>query len=107
MDSRITRRSLIGGGLAVAGAAYAPAAGAAPAMARLRLRPERVLNRLPAAYNGFSIEQATLEDPDIYRAGNRSLVALFRRLTPNGVLRIGGNSSEFCWWKPDAARSQP
>jgi hypothetical protein len=74
---------------------------------RLRIFPDRVLNSLPLSYNGFSIEASTLENPRIYDKDNRSLVALFRRLTPNGVLRIGGNSSEFCWWKPTPQSQAP
>lgn len=104
-----SRRRVIGGGLAFAGAATGgplrAASGAAEA--QLTIDPRRTLNHLPPSYNGFSIEQATLEDPDIYHAGNRSLVALFRRLTTNGILRIGGNSSEFCWWKGTPDTPQP
>src|SRR4051812_38188216 len=74
---------------------------------RVNIFPQRVLNQIPISYNGFSIETATLENPNIYRADNRSLVALFRTLTPSGVLRIGGNSSEFCWWKVGSGTSAP
>ena len=82
---------------------------AAPATqrARLVLRPDVTLNQLPNSYNGFSIETATLENPDVYRAANRSLVEIFRSLSPHGVLRLGGNSSEFCWWKPDEQSQRP
>jgi hypothetical protein len=58
---------------------------------------------VPADYTGFSYETVQLADPSFFAADNYTLVALFRLLSPRGVLRIGGNSSEFCWWqtKPD------
>ncbi|MFL6576915.1 MAG: hypothetical protein ACJ8MR_09875 [Povalibacter sp.] len=74
---------------------------------RVQIFPQRVLNEIPISYNGFSIETATLENPNIYSADNHSLVALFRRLTQSGVLRIGGNSSEFCWWKASSENAPP
>ncbi|HEU5066706.1 MAG TPA: hypothetical protein VFT61_00770 [Sphingomicrobium sp.] len=103
-----SRRGVIGGGLSLAGlAATSRALALGAVQARLRIDPGRHLNHLPSSYNGFSVEQATLEDPEVYRSGNRSLVALCRRLTTNGILRIGGNSSEFCWWKATPDRAQP
>src|SRR5689334_15719550 len=92
----IDRRSF----LAIATAAASGARAATP-RAALSIDPAVALNELPNSYNGFSIETATLENPLVYHPANRSLVALFRRLTPRGVLRIGGNSSEFCWWKAE------
>jgi hypothetical protein len=58
---------------------------------------------VPTDYTGFSYETVQLADPSFFAADNHALIALFRLLSPRGVLRIGGNSSEFCWWqtKPD------
>jgi len=102
---RPDRRTVIASGLAFAGTA---ALAGAPAKSRLTLHPDRVLNEIPANYSGFSVETAQLSDPSYYEAGNTSLIALHRRLSPNGVLRIGGNSSEFCYWKssPDVGPQQ-
>ena len=92
------RRTFLGIGLATIG--YAALANPkTPAEARLTLHPQQTLNDLPQDYCGFSVETTQLADPDFYHPDNTSLVALHRRLSPNGVLRIGGNSSEFCWWK--------
>jgi hypothetical protein len=55
--------------------------------------------QIPVDYIGFSYETVQLADPSFFAADNRELVALFRALSPRGVLRIGGNSSEFCWWR--------
>jgi len=99
----LDRRRLIAGG----GAALGSAAWGAPARAKLRLSPNEVLNEIPVNYNGFSAETLQLSDPEFYHPGNTSLIALHRRLTPNGVLRIGGNSSEFCWWKAAPETAPP
>jgi hypothetical protein len=82
-------------------------AGQSTVKASLKLDPTRVLNRIPASYSGLSIETMTLEDPSVYHADNHRLIALLRRLNPQGVLRIGGNSSEFCWWKASADAQPP
>jgi hypothetical protein len=88
-------------------AASASCARAASSAASLTIHPETTLNELPLSYNGFSIETATLENPEVYHPANRTLVALFRRLSPHGVLRLGGNSSEFCWWKANDSAQPP
>ena len=105
--AQLDRRALIAAGIAAMGAA-ACSTPTPPAAARLTLRPQHALNDLPLDYSGFSVETSQLADPTFYHPGNESLIALHRRLSPNGVLRIGGNSSEFCWWRarPDAQQPQ-
>jgi len=58
---------------------------------------------VPVDYVGFSYETAQLADSSFFAEDNHLLVNLFRTLSPKGVLRIGGNTSEFCWWqnRPD------
>lgn len=56
-------------------------------------------NPVPDDYLGFSCETVQLADPAFFAADNHELVSLFKALTPEGILRLGGNSSEFCWWK--------
>ena len=55
--------------------------------------------QVPEDYAGFSYETVQLADPAFFAPDNRELIGLFRALCPRGVLRIGGNSSEFCWWR--------
>jgi len=62
---------------------------------------------MPANYSGLSYELAQLADPRFFAGTNKELIALFRRLSPQGVLRLGGNSSEFCWFKADDSVSAP
>jgi hypothetical protein len=105
MIQDLDRRSLLAAGLSLAaGPALAdPTIGPAPA--RLTLVPGEPGEAIPLDYTGFSVETIQLADPSFYHPDNHSLIALHRRLAPHGVLRIGGNSSEFCWWKatPDTA----
>src|SRR5450755_1734718 len=63
-------------------------------------------NPVPDDYLGFSCETVQLADPTFFAADNHELVSLFKALTPKGILRLGGNSSEFCWWKT-SAKDQP
>jgi hypothetical protein len=62
---------------------------------------------IPLDYVGLSYETSQLADPNFFTADNRELVSLFRSLASQGVLRIGGNSSEFCWWKGNASDRPP
>jgi hypothetical protein len=62
---------------------------------------------VPVDYLGFSCEASQLADPTFFAADNRELVSLFKELTPKGILRLGGNSSEFCWWKAGADDKPP
>jgi len=54
---------------------------------------------IPQNFTGLSYELAQLKDPNFFAPGNKQLIALFRQLSPAGVLRLGGNSSETCWLK--------
>jgi hypothetical protein len=62
---------------------------------------------VPLTYTGLSYELAQLTDLHFFSAENRDLVAYFRLLSLNGVLRIGGNTSEFCWFKANASAPEP
>jgi hypothetical protein len=62
---------------------------------------------VPENFTGLSYELAQLTDPGFFAAGNRELVALFCLLSPHGVLRVGGNSSESCWLKVESTTTAP
>jgi hypothetical protein len=107
----IDRRTLIKVAAGAVGAAIsgrsAPVTARDDIRGRLIIDTSREIGRIPASYTGFSVELATLADPEIYHPANASMIALYRRLSRQGVLRIGGNSSEFCWWKPKADSAPP
>jgi hypothetical protein len=64
---------------------------------------------MPLDFSGLSYESAQLGHPDFFSAQNTALIGIFKTLSPNGVLRIGGNTGEYTTWSPndeDAAKNQ-
>jgi hypothetical protein len=66
----------------------------------LSVRPVS-LGVMPLDFTGLSYESSQLADPGFFSPANSELIALFRSLSPNGVLRIGGNLSAFTVWRDD------
>jgi Glycosyl hydrolase family 79, N-terminal domain len=52
-------------------------------------------------FTGLSYELAQLGDPEFFAGENRQLIELIGGLGQRGVLRIGGNTSEYCFWRSD------
>ncbi|MGA2169916.1 MAG: glycosyl hydrolase family 79 C-terminal domain-containing protein [Terracidiphilus sp.] len=75
--------------------------------AELTLRAEPGAPQVPLTYAGLSYELAQLTDPQFFSVANRDLVEYFRLLSPQGVLRVGGDTSEFCWFKANASTPEP
>jgi hypothetical protein len=104
----VDRRSFVQGVGAVAAATYAPSS-----LAEGETRVDVVLRddpdgaKIPVTFTGLSYELAQLSDPTFFAAENADLVAYCRLLSPNGVLRLGGNTSEFCWFKANASTPEP
>jgi hypothetical protein len=84
---------------------FAQPAGAANAL--LTIDETSASHLIPSNYTGLSYELAQLSDPDFFAASNKDLVAFFRLLSPNGVLRLGGNTSETCWFVADSSTTAP
>jgi hypothetical protein len=61
---------------------------------------------MPKDFTGLSYESAQLGHPDFFAADNTSLIGIFQRLSPAGVLRIGGNTGEYTTWSLNDADSQ-
>lgn len=53
------------------------------------------LHTIPQDYTGLSYESAQLANPDFFSASNHGLIHLFRELNPQGVLRLGGGTSNY------------
>src|SRR5580700_3903487 len=83
------------------------ARGEAVVAAELTLRDGPLTTPVPLTYTGLSYELAQLTDPHFFSPANRDLVDYFRLLSPHGVLRVGGNTSEFCWFQADADTAAP
>jgi hypothetical protein len=62
---------------------------------------------MPTDFVGLSYEVMQLADPTFFSAANAGLIQQCKALSPRGVLRLGGNTSEFEWWKPTATSPEP
>src|SRR5450432_2714879 len=71
---------------------------------RLTLRPDRLGNKIGNDFTGLSYESAQLGNPNFFSGSNTELAGFIRRLGSSGVLRIGGNTSEYCYWTPDPTK---
>ena len=108
------RRSFLATSLATSVAAScaalaSPAGVAARRSRRLRLavHPDTLGNPIAADFTGLSYETSQLSDPRFFSPANAPLAGFHRRLGAAGILRLGGNTSEFSVWSPTAAPIQP
>jgi hypothetical protein len=88
--------------LALATPAALAVAGHASVQVSLRLTLNVDESGPPIAPNftGLSYESAVLSDPTIIAPDNIELIGFVRRLGSSGVLRIGGNTSDYSTWVP-------
>jgi hypothetical protein len=71
---------------------------------RLTLRTDRLGNMINDDFTGLSYESAQLANPNFFSGDNTDLAGFMRRLGKSGVLRIGGNTSEYCYWTPNSVK---
>lgn len=63
--------------------------------------------QMPEDFVGLSYEVQQLVNPQFFSAANSGLVEQFRALSSHGVLRLGGNTSEYEYWKPTPSSPEP
>ena len=63
--------------------------------------------RMPNDFVGLSYEVQQLADSSFFSAQNSGLIREFKALSSTGVLRLGGNTSEFAYWKPKSDSPEP
>ena len=102
------RRDFLRSAGSVAAACLAPrllaALDATPALqGTLTVDPSTVLATVPLDFIGLSYESAQLANAEFFAAENTALIALFRELGKQGVLRLGGGTSEFTVFTTDEA----
>lgn len=73
----------------------------------LTLRSRETGRHVPSTFTGLSYELAQLTEPSFFDKNHRDLMALFRTLSPAGMVRIGGNTSEFCWFRATPQTEAP
>jgi hypothetical protein len=89
---------------AVLAARYAKAQ---PAVSSFSVQTKAHGTLIPRDFIGLSYENMQLEDATFFSPSNKGLVEQFRKLSPHGVLRLGGNTSEFNWWKTSPSQTPP
>jgi hypothetical protein len=62
---------------------------------------------MPGDFVGLSYEVQQLREPSFFSAQNSGLIRAFKALASTGVLRLGGNTSEFAYWKPAPDSPEP
>ena len=78
-----------------------------PAQVTLTIPAEANGPHMPADYVGLSYEVQQLLDPTFFSAQNAGLIRECKALSAHGVLRLGGNTSEYEWWKPTPDSPEP
>jgi hypothetical protein len=103
----INRRNFIATAAAALAAARLGAQNQAVPRVTLKIPAAATGPHMPADFVGLSYEVQQLTDPSFFSASNAGLVSQFKALAPGGVLRLGGNTSEFAWWKPTPESAEP
>jgi hypothetical protein len=62
---------------------------------------------MPVDFVGLSYEVQQLRDASFFSVQNRGLIREFKELSSTGVLRLGGNTSEFAYWKSTFDSPEP
>ena len=101
----ITRRRFLS--TAALAAAATRLHGAQPAGPTLHISSKATGPEMPLDFVGLSYEVQQLVDPSFFSAQNTGLIREFRALSGRGVLRLGGNTSEYGYWKPTADTPEP
>jgi hypothetical protein len=63
--------------------------------------------RMPIDFVGLSYEVQQLADSSFFSTQNGGLIRESKALSSTGVLRLGGNTSEFAYWKPTPDSPEP
>jgi hypothetical protein len=105
--TQFTRRNFLSSAALTLAATQLRAQPAPRAEASLTLPREATGAQMPVDFLGLSYEVQQLTDPHFFSAENSGLVNAFKQLAPKGVLRLGGNTSEFAYWKPTPSSPEP
>ena len=74
---------------------------------KLTLHTDQPGPTVPYNFVGLSYEMEQITVPDFFAPQNEEVIAQFRALGPQGILRLGGNSSDFGYWKPTPDAPMP
>src|SRR3984885_15367072 len=103
----LTRREFLAAAAYAAAAARLHAKGQGNVRVALAIPSEATGPQMPIDFVGLSYEVQQLSDPTFFAAQNSGLIRQFKALSSTGVLRLGGNTSEFAYWKPKPDSPEP
>jgi hypothetical protein len=103
----LTRRKFLFTAACSVAAAHLHAPGHSNTQVALTIPNEATGSHMPIDFVGLSYEVQQLADPTFFSAQNRGLIREFKALSSTGVLRLGGNTSEFAYWKPTPDTREP
>jgi Glycosyl hydrolase family 79 C-terminal beta domain len=61
----------------------------------IHLHPERKLRKIASDFIGLGFETSSVAVPRLLSADNKNYVQLVRNLGPQGIIRVGGNTSDY------------
>src|ERR1700722_4161615 len=96
----LTRRRFLATAACTMAAARLHAQGQSKIRIALSIPKDATGPHMPIDFAGLSYEVQQLADPSFFSAQNSGLIREFKALSSTGVLRLGGNTSEFAYWKP-------
>jgi hypothetical protein len=103
----LTRREFLAAAAYTAAAARLHARGQSKDRVALAIPSEATGPHVPVDFVGLSYEVQQLSDPTFFSAQNSGLIREFKALSSTGVLRLGGNTSEFAYWRPKPDSPEP
>jgi hypothetical protein len=103
----LTRRRFLATAACTMAAARLHAQGQGKVRVALSIPREATGARMPIDFVGLSYEVQQLVDPSFFSAQSSGLIREFKALSSTGVLRLGGNTSEFAYWKPKPDSPEP
>jgi hypothetical protein len=68
---------------------------------KIHLDPSTVVAKIPDDFLGFGHETSAVAQPGFFSARNTRMIRLYQNLTPDGLIRIGGNVSDHARFIPD------
>ncbi len=103
----LTRRRFLATAACTVAAARLRAHGQSKVRVALSIPKDATGPHMPIDFVGLSYEVQQLADLTFFSAQNSGLIREFKALSSTGVLRLGGNTSEFAYWKPTSDSPEP
>src|ERR1700731_3496309 len=103
----LTRRNFLATAACTLAAARLHGQGPSKVRVALSIPKEAIGPHIPVDFVGLSYEVQQLKEPSFFSGQNSGLIQEFKALSLTGVLRLGGNTSEFAYWKPKPDSPEP